>query len=83
MPDLICIKPSMTISRKAKYKMNRRLVISLQLTLNLITTFSLTAAGKPLIICDFNPPIIYRPNYYFILGRIYAKYKESKYLVID
>jgi len=36
----------------AKHKKSRHLAISLQLTLNLITNFSVTAAGKPLIICD-------------------------------
>jgi len=51
-----------TISRGGFYAKQKStyLAISLQLTMNLITTFSVTAAGKPLIICDIciNPPLI-------------------------
>ena len=38
----------------AKSKKSRYLAISLQMTMNLITTFSFTASGKPLIICDYH-----------------------------
>ena len=38
----------------AKSKKSRYLALSLQMTMNLITTFSFTASGKPLIICDYH-----------------------------
>ena len=68
----------------AKHKKSGHLAISLQLTMNLITTVSVTAASKPLIICDFciNPPLIYRQNCWFN-GRFMQKHKKSRYLVIN